>query len=106
MTTLQKPARTTKTRTLRFTPNTDDMSPTAGLLTLTVGRDEDAYIVAEYPNGHVGRGFTLTKLGDDFAGYSVECGPRGDTCDCEGFKYRRSCKHTASVRLLLDSGRL
>jgi len=97
------------TRTLRWHPNTDPVSPTAGLLTIETGKLPPAsYIVTEFPTGHPARGFYLTRpLG---SGYTVFCSTHGveqDSCDCPDLFYRaRRCKHILAVRKLIELGKL
>lgn len=108
MTTLQKPTTKAK-RTLRFTANTDDMSPTAGVLTICDSGVCDSYLVTEYSTGRLERGFQLTKLLGDGAGYAVECSREHATCECDGHKFRgrkRACRHIAAVRKLIEMKRL
>lgn len=101
----------TKTpRTLTFTPNTDDASPITGLLTLNCGKVPVAYVVQEFPTGHPGRGFQLTKVGGDSCGYACFLslhGAAGDSCECPDSLYRhRACKHRLALRKLLEMGRI
>ena len=105
-----KPA-TSKTRTLRFRANTDPVSPIAGLLTITAGNGEAAYVVTEFPARYPGgREFHLAKTNGG-EGYSVSCHPAGeqaDTCECLGSSYSRGgpCRHRAAIRKLIDLGML
>lgn len=96
-------------RTLTWTPNTDDHSPTAGLLVITQKGTVTAYVVTEFPTGHPGRGFQLQRPAGG-EGYAVFCshhGPEGDSCECADHAYRRRpCKHMAAIRKLLELGRL
>lgn len=98
---------TKTTRTLRWIANTDECSPTAGCLLITINDNLKGYVVVEYPTGTVGtRGFSLSQIGGG-EGYSVTCGTRGDSCECPDALYRkRACKHTAAVRKLLDMGKI
>lgn len=96
-------------RTLTWTPNTDEFSPTAGLLVISQKGTETAYVVTEFPTGHPGRGFQLSRpTGGE--GYAVFCstrGAEGDSCECADHAYRhRACKHMAAIRRLLELGRL
>lgn len=101
------PSTSKSTRLLSFVPNSDPHSTTAGLLTLTVGKDTDSYVVTEFPTGHPGRGFTLSKPAGN--GYTVFCSQHGaeaDSCDCPAATYRGKCKHRDAIRTLLNCGRL
>ena len=102
------PATASRSRTMVWTPNADEFSPTAGALTIEQGGKETTYVVTEFPTGHPGRGFTLVKLGG--GAYDVFCShrsPAGDSCDCYDASYRRkACKHVAAVRKLVEIGKL
>lgn len=96
-------------RTLRWTPNDDDFSPTAGALAVTVKGKTTTYVVQEFPTADIRRGFVLSKVGGDASGSTVlvDCrGARWDSCDCEGWKFKRKCRHAAAVRKLVDLGKL
>jgi hypothetical protein len=97
------------TRTLRFTPNNDDYSPTAGALEINADGKATVYIVEEFPCDLIRRGFVLTKLVGDGSGPTVfaDCrGARWDSCSCEGFRFKHRCRHCGAVRKLVDTGRL
>ena len=96
-------------RTLRWTPNGDDFSPTTGALEVTVKGKVTCYVVREFPTGLTGRAFQLTKVGGDGSGYAVICSHRGakyDECECPAHAFRGKCRHRDAVRKLLDLGKL
>lgn len=105
-----KTATLTPVRTLRWTPNGDDFSPTTGALEVSVKGVVTCYVVTEYACAWPGRSFHLTKLGGDGSGYDVfvcRHGSEGDSCTCYANSYRRGvCKHRAAVRKLIDLGKL
>ena len=42
-------------------------------------------------------------------GYTVilsDRGARWDECECEGWKYRRACRHCSALRRLVEVGKL
>ncbi len=103
--TITKPA---ATRTLRWTANHDDYSPTCGALEISQNGQVSVYTVAEFPTGLTGRGFHITKLGG--TGYACIASRRGakyDSCECPAFTLgRKRCRHVSAVRKLMDMGRI
>jgi hypothetical protein len=94
-------------RTLNWTANHDDHSPVAGALTITDNGKAKVYVVAEFPTGLTGRGFTVTCPAG--LGYTVilsDRGARWDECECEGFRWKKTCRHCAALRRLADLGKL
>ena len=49
------------------------------------------------PKGSMFEGIVWTVKGSSPEPYSVECTPKGFTCDCTGFTYRGKCKHSAQI---------
>lgn len=90
-------------RSLRFTPT----SLTTGILAVTVGGEDDAYLVEEVGSDH-GRCFRFDKLsglkrqGDR---YTVTVSGDGQqACQCPGHAYRQTCRHTAAARIIAERG--
>ena len=94
-------------RFLKWTPNTDDHSQTAGAVEITDNGKRSVYVVSEFVTGLTGRGFTMTSIAGQ--GYTVilsDRGARWDECLCEGWKYRRTCRHCSALRRLVEVGKL
>ena len=105
MTTATKPA---ATRTLRWTPNHDDYSPTCGALEITQGKNTTVYTVAEFPTGLTGRGFHVTKLGGEGYACVISCrSPQYDSCECPAWTLgRKRCRHVSAIRKLIEVGKI
>jgi hypothetical protein len=105
MTTLASNRKTHKpSRTLRLYPG----SP--ALLEMTVGNDCFSYWLRPIPADE-GQGFELRKmLGDGGEAYHVLLhGPHGHSCECKGhlrWGHRTTCKHIASLLVLIAEGKL
>lgn len=102
------PVRGGKRGAIRWIPKANDDTPLAGFVVIDTHTDRTGYRVTEFPTGRKDRGFMLTKCGgkgtdQKRAGYAVFCGerPEQDTCECEGFRNHRHCKHADSMRTLL-----
>jgi len=94
-------------RVLTWHPNHDDHSQTAGAVEIADNGKRSVYVVSEFVTGLTGRGFTMTSLAGQ--GYTVVISDRGARWDeylCEGWKYRRACRHCAALRRLVDIGKL
>jgi hypothetical protein len=94
-------------RFLKWHPNHDDHSQTAGAVEITDNGKRSVYVVSEFVTGLTGRGFTMTSLAGQ--GYTVVISDRGsrwDECQCEGWKYRRTCRHCSALRRLVEVGKL
>src|SRR5262245_9158202 len=106
----RKPA----TKPARFLSLTPAAAGPGQLLTLRVGKDVDAYDLAEIPADDAGaRGFQLAKLsivekdladGDTY--HVLLNGTKRGTCDCKGFTRHGRCKHSASLLKLVELGKL
>lgn len=102
------PTRPQCKRFLKWTPNADDHTPTAGVVEITDNGKHSTYLVVEFPTGLTGRGFTVTSLlgGQGYTVILSDRGSRWDECQCEGWKFRRTCRHCAALRRLVEVGKL
>src|SRR4051794_41505426 len=71
-----------------------------GTLTVTQGkRDADSYHVDEDTSEYIpGRRFLLSKLDAAADVYAVTVGNRGPVCTCDGFHFKKTCKHIDAVK--------
>jgi hypothetical protein len=74
-----------------------------GRLTLTVGKEVDAYLVREVEVGaDFGRGFAVEHLTDGQSyDVNVTTPANYSTCDCPGHTYRGRCKHCDALISLI-----
>jgi hypothetical protein len=72
-------------------------------LTITVGKKQDAYALAEI-GADAGRGFELTK--NDGTVYHVNADGMMSSCDCKGHLRWGHCKHLDALLALQVAGRL
>ena len=81
--------------------------PSAGVVRITVGKDEADYFLTEIP-ADFGRGFQVEKVGIDCAeaAYHVNLDADRRTCECQGFLRHEHCKHADGLAALIAAGRL
>jgi hypothetical protein len=87
----------------------NEVSPVAGVLTITGKRCHCRYQVEEFP-ADMGRGFMLFKIdaGSDKTEerYACNVAKFAKSCECRGFAATGACKHLAAVVALIDAGKL
>src|SRR5688500_3050856 len=102
---LLAPTKSEKCGALTCHPASDnEVSPVAGVLTVTGKRCHCSYRVEEFP-ADFGRGFVLRKLAagsDKTEGhYSCLIGASAKLCECKGFVSTGGCKHVAALVTLI-----
>ena len=82
-----------------------------GTLWLTVGKEVTFYELAPIPEAAWGRAFSLRK--EDGTEYAVNLGDEAKgiapSCECLGhqrWSHKTVCKHLASIRALVEAGKL
>src|SRR5688572_28082541 len=79
----------------------------APVMAIRKGRAEELYDVREFPCGMDGRAFELVKdrTADVYCVFVSRNG-QDDHCDCIGHLQHGVCKHTDSLRHLIETGKL
>jgi hypothetical protein len=79
-----------------------------GVLSITVGKESATYSLVEIEAGFADRAFRISKVSTDGveADYAVALERQGHSCECLGFLRHGHCKHSDSIRKLLELGKI
>lgn len=78
----------------------------SGVVSITVGRQEDKYFVTRVPSEIGGDAYRVEKIGEPASDYHVRLGAEGHSCECLGFLRHDRCKHVEGLAALKNAGRL
>src|SRR5687768_7700033 len=90
------PSKSSKHRTVRWTPCESHGCLCTGKLVIDTDRDRVVYGLVELPTTWSGRAVRLLKAdgsGESYDVFAHESDVRQDRCDCRGFEHTGHCKH-------------
>jgi len=102
------PTKSSKNRTVRWTPCENGTCLCTGKLVIDTDRERVTYGLVELPTTWAGRAVRLLKAdgsGECYDVFAHEADDRQDRCGCKGFERFGHCKHTAALRAIAFENR-